>query len=86
MATASKVVREGNIVVVRMQVARLIKLTRREDRYEIVDADAYIGDMMASLNRRADAGMTEIEQVFVREIEHVHNAGFESVRCLCEAA
>jgi hypothetical protein len=76
----------SKVVVFKMPVARLLKLTRRAGRYEIVDDESYIDDIMASFNRKGDGGMTEIEQLFVGEIEHVHAAGFESVRRFAQAA
>jgi len=84
--SASKVVCEGNVVVFKMPVERIIKLTRRAGRYEIVDDESYIDDMMSSFNRRCSGGMTELEQLFVGEIEHVEAAGFESVRRFAQAA
>jgi hypothetical protein len=78
--SASKVVREGNVVVFKIPVSRLLRLTRRDGRYEIFRGDDYVEDMIASLNRRSARGMTEIESMFVAEVEHVHEMGFESVR------
>ena len=76
-----KMERAGDELVFKIPVERLLQLTLATfTGGDIVDPEAYVTDLMASLNRGFDRGHTEIESMLVAEVEHVYDMGAASVR------
>lgn len=73
-----EVVRDGDEIVFRMPVARLLRLTA-DEHGDIGPGEDYISDLLASLNRGAERGRPEIEKLLVAEYDNVQEllAGIE---------